>query len=721
MRRLAIILIAAAGLLGGSLASCTAEEQMTAGKTGNIDLYPDENTADTTPTSGETLNSALFEVINLAYPGLEKAAEAYSAGNLHESARQILEYYRSRSDVINPLINILSPSYTENEQNIADQATKDGGWRFYIRNYSEGTDADTGKEKYYSFASDGGSINWDYAPEGMLEQEFFSQKHRHQWMITQAKLYRATGDEKYIEAWKYAYGNWLETYPCPEGSTNQLQWTGLQTAERAIDQVSIFQYFLRSENFTPEWMSTFLVAYHAHIRNIMANWYNPVTSNIRLSQEQAVAMAGMLMPEFKDSPQWLQTGTQAVGAQVNTQFNSDGVQNELDPSYHIGVIADFYSLYKIARANDKLNLFPEDYIEKLHGAARFVMDIIYPNYSIDNFNDTRSKSWTKSVLQRNLRQYSEMFPDDAELLWYASGRVQGKAPVSYVQSYPVSGYYMLRSGWEENSTMLILKNNYNPDNKWHCQPDNNTIGLYKGGRRFLPDAGVYTYGGSAEDNATRQVYRSTELHNTLTRDKATIDASHQKGRLLKQATQGNTEIIVSENDSYSDLSHRRSVFFVDRTFFVLVDEGYGSGSGFPVNLNFKLCADKNSVAIDDALGAGKYGAHTLFTDNNNMLFRTFTETTDGFLGENSTGYYSDAIGEKTQRRWYRVSIDKKDGLAARFITVIYPFGNPDDAAGLTISAAFTDNEGGTSGTFHQEGCSVRVSVGSKNYDLSYSL
>ena len=35
------------------------------------------------------------------------------------------------------------------------------------------------------------------------------------------------------------------------------------------------------------------------------------------------------------------------------------------------------------------------------------MDIIYPDYTIDNFNDTRSASYTKNVLLRNLRQYSE--------------------------------------------------------------------------------------------------------------------------------------------------------------------------------------------------------------------------------------------------------------------------------------------------------------------------
>lgn len=77
------------------------------------------------------------------------------------------------------------------------------------------------------------------------------------------------------------------------------------------------------------------------------------------------------------------------------------------------------------------------------------MDIIYPDYTIDNFNDTRSASYTKNVLLRNLRQYSEMFPDDAEMKWMSTEGKQGTTPAGLVQIYDASGYYMLRSGWEK--------------------------------------------------------------------------------------------------------------------------------------------------------------------------------------------------------------------------------------------------------------------------------
>ena len=85
-------------------------------------------------------------------------------------------------------------------------------------------------------------------------------------------------------------------------------------------------------------------------------------------------------------------------------------------------------------------------LEQLRKAARFVMDIIYPDYTIDNFNDTRSASYTKNVLLRNLRQYSEMFPDDAEMKWMSTEGKQGTTPAGLTQIYDASGYYMLRSG-----------------------------------------------------------------------------------------------------------------------------------------------------------------------------------------------------------------------------------------------------------------------------------
>ena len=75
---------------------------------------------------------------------------------------------------------------------------------------------------------------------------------------------------------------------------------------------------------------------------------------------------------------------------------------------------------------------------------------------------------------------------------------QGKTPEELIQLYKDGGYYMLRSKWASDAMMMVVKNNNNPKNYVHCQPDNGTFSLYRDGRNFLPDAGFFTYGGDKE-------------------------------------------------------------------------------------------------------------------------------------------------------------------------------------------------------------------------------
>lgn len=711
MKKILFFLLVSAGCL----TACAVEESSESVKGDpNLPFIPQEG-------NPEGIDQKVFEVLNLDHPGLESVKSLYEGGDVYNAAAELLEYYRERP-VYNPNVNMLQPSASATEISLADQASQEGGYRFKVYEYVEE------EGKCWSFKGEDGKINWAYVPESLSgENEFKYQLHRHQWMLPQAKAFKATGDEKYIKAWIDVYFNWLETFPCPEGRVENQdmhpQWYGLQTSARTIDQMDILCYYVHSELFTPEILSRFLVAFSQHVESIMVNWFKDSASNIRLEQEQAVTLAGIMMPEFKRSSEWFSTGNTAITAQLTNQFNADGVHNEFDPSYHLGAVANFYNIYKVAQANGKLDAFPSDYVEYLRKAAKFIMDVTYPDYSMDNINDTRSKRMTKSVLTRNLRQYSEMFPDDEELKWFAYEGKYGTRPQSTLVTYPVSGYYIMRNGWLPSSTMLIHKNCYDPTRtglSGHNHPDNGHVMLYVNGRKFLPDAGTMSYSGS-----NYSTYRSTEMHNTITRNRANI--SKREGKLLKTETSTGYELVVTENAAYDGLTHRRAIFFVEGKFFVIVDEAYGTDSGSAVNLNFKLWggkgktsdgypeSGKNYTVIDES------GAHSNFDDGNNLIMKSFSETSEGYQFESGTGYYSNEIDQKTQRYWYRMSVTKQSDKAARFITVVYPFGNADDYSKQNISAVFTDNAPDAAGTFHADGASVKVTVNGVDYTLSYKL
>lgn len=705
-----------------AIVSCTDFEEETSFVGG--DISPELTPESSAPA---TIDEELFDILNLDYPGLNNVKSALESKDTTAAVSALIEYWRERTEIVNPDVNLISTSVTASEMRIADQALEH---RFYVRNFYESKTSD-GVETYYSFDNDG-KINWDFVPADVTDQEFRYQKHRHQWFEPLAKAYRVTGNEAYFHSWVETYKSWLKKYPCPTGTVfpppggaeNDVdyQWKGLQVAERVMSQINILTYFVYSDNLTPEWFATVLVEVAKAVELMRLNYYPD--SNILVSQAQSVGYAGVLMPEFKNAEEWAEEGFRKLGEAVGDQFLEDGIHYELDPSYHISAIADFMQASEILELNDKTDLLTDDYSDGLYKATQFVKDIIYPDYTIDNWNDTRSASYSKSVLLRNLKSYSEMFPEDQELKWLATEGKEGTMPEYTAKAYDKGGYYMLRSGWDPKApirTMMILKSCYDPNAMWHNQPDNGTFGLWHNGRNFFPDAGCYAYSGSS-----RETYLATKNHNTVTLLSKNYESGFRQGVLRKMETLENgTQILVVENQLNADVKHRRSVFQTG-SIFTIVDEVFETGaeSNPKANLNFHLLSTEESpVGYDESLKDNKqYAAYTTFTDGNNMYMKTFCETSTDFAVSNSSTNISNKLGEVNgSRKGYQFTVRKAKGKAARFITVIVPFSG-DSIEGININAQFTDNEAGAEGTFHENGPSVKVTINETvTYDLTYDL
>ena len=674
--------------------ACTKENLKNPGSTADDEEQNNWNLA---------IDSQIFEVINLDYPGLENAKTFYESEAYGRAAQAILAYYRSRTGIVNPVISLINPSASEDDKLKANFALD--SYRFFVNNYFE----DAHAKMPYSL-NDGGTINWAFEPVG-ADNEYQRQLHRHQWFVPQAKVYRVTKDEKHIQSWISVYGDWLENNPKPASGTNNTTWWQLQVAERTLGQTQLFEYYKNSTNFTPEWFTKFMVHFAEHADFLVEYPYD--SGNILISQASALVSAGVLFPEFKQAANWRNTGFQILDTEVKNQFLEDGMHYELDFSYHISAIADFYEIMKLAEANKKIvGDAAANFNQYLHKAAQVVMHFTYPNYFLNppggqlvpGFNDTRQSSWTRSVLNRNFSRYNEMFPQDNELLYMSTYGQRGTQPSTEPQAFISSGYYMLRNGWDRSSTMLIHSNNYaeGPIQVWsHNQPDNGTFELYHNGRNFFPDAGVYAYM-SDGDNSARIWYRQTRVHNTMTLNEQNI--VNARGKSLGVFSNGQQEVVVTENQGYNNLKHRRYIFFVEKKFFVLVDEGIGNAAG-TVNLNFHLCEGEDEVVLSTA----QHGAHTHFADGNNIIARTFgnqTLTTTPFEGRVS---YAPAV--MTNRKAYTVNMEKGANQTARYITVLYP---ANQAASVQINAAFK-------ASYRDSGVSVDVVVNGKTYNLNCNL
>ena len=408
----------------------------------------------------------------------------------------------------------------------------------------------------------------------------------------------------------------------------------------------------------------------------------------------------------------------ALGTEANAYTTNDHT------AYLFECTDNFYEAMKLANANGQ----SVEFKDALRKAVEVVMHFTYPNFfakgsssdseeKLDQFVPMFNDSWnkTRSILTKNFKKYSEMFPESDELKYMATsgngGASQGNTPGNEMKLFEDAGFYIMRNGWVPESTVMIFSNNKFNDESTsfasysHNQPDNGTFELYINERNFFPDSGVCAYESSDKTiQGYRNWHRKTMHHNTLTLDDRNCEKAD--GKLLQSETKGNVETLVFENQSYPNMRHRRAVFYVNKEFFVLVDEGIGSAAG-SANLSFNLCRYESEVEYD----ANEMGAHTTFTDNN-IVVRTFTNETATFNEMEGRVAYVVKNDVFDKRKAYQIKINKLANKTARFITVIYPCKKTE---GQTIEAVFTDNG------YSANGASIKVTINGIEYPLSYIL
>lgn len=203
---------------------------------------------------------------------------------------------------------------------------------------------------------------------------------------------------------------------------------------------------------------------------------------------------------------------------------------------------------------------------------------------------------------------------------------------------------------------LVLK--CGPDGGGHCQPDNGTFELHAGGRHLMPDAGSFIYSGDPEGRAW---FRQTKVHQTLTLNGE--NSQYAPRQLLWKP--GETEdILVVENQSYPELAHRRAVLFVDKEYFVIVDEAIGNGVG-DVDIHFQFAPGE--AVFDSA----QFTVRSDFTEGWNVLVKSIDQKEMRLREEE--GWVSFVYTKKEPRPAFRFRVPKTSSGGVRFVTVVAPY------------------------------------------------
>lgn len=644
----------------------------------------------------QATHNDIFPLLNLDYPGLEQVKALHQEGKENEAAQALLTYYRNRTGIVNPAIDVNNLQISEREQKWANEALEH---TFYVHD---------GYQPSFNYGKD---INWQYWP--IQDNELRWQLHRHKWFTPMGKAYRIKKDEKYAKEWAYQYLDWIKKNPLatvnPEeyeiasagevkGAVENVRfaWRPLETSHRLQDQIHQFTLFVSSPSFTPEFLTQFLVNYHRHAAHILQNYSK--AGNHLLFEAQRMLYAGAFFPEFKEAAAWRKSGIDLLNREIKKQVYDDGGHFELDPHYHLACIEIFDKALQMANANGFRQEFPQSFIDTVEQMIVFYMNISYPDYLNPCFSD--SKKDNKQHMLAHYANWTKMYPGNEQIRYFATQGKEGKLPLNLSKGHTKTGFFTFRNGWKKDATVMILK--AGPKGEWHCQPDNGTFELWFNGRNLFPDSGSYVYAGDDEVMKLRNWFRQTAVHNTLTLDDKNLETTESVTKLWK--LEGDVQVLVTENPSYQGLTHRRSVFFVDGKYFVIADEAIGTATG-KVNLHFQLCDGK--VDIDFK----KLSLTSDFEGDNQVKLQCFAP--ENTTLEKEEGWYSTAYRIRKERTAVSFNADKKKNETTRFITVIYPAA---DAKALPeVSARFGKAPQG------QGKMTIEVTVDNKTRNLEYQF
>lgn len=578
--------------------------------------------------------TTLLSNLNLNASGLEKVES--SVDNPLLAARELLAYYRARTFVKHPVDRklksvLFGKCASTGDIKIADNALK----HVFI--------GQTAYPPYFC----GNDINWNSRP--VPDNEWVWQLNRMYFWESMSLAYWHTRDEKYAKEWCLQFVDWTKKNPCDKD--HGYAWRSIEAGIRGYNFTTLFQRFLDSPSFTPEVLVAFLNSCHDHAAYLMTKYSKK--SNWGLMEAEGLAFISMTFPEFKDSKKWRDEAISRLNKEINNQVYPDGHQRELAMGYHLGCIGWFTRSYDLANMNGLKDAFPDSYRKKVEKMCEVPMKLGFPDGTTPQFGD----SWTGNPghIWKSLIDWANLYKRD-DFRYVATEGKEGKKPEATAFALENSGFYSMRSGWERNSICMVLK--CGPDGGYHCQPDNGTFELYAGGRHLMPDAGSYIYSGDPENRAW---FRQTKVHQTLTL-KGANSAYAPELKLWKPGK--DLDILVVENKSYPDLIHRRAVLFVDKKYFVIIDEAIGKAAG-DVDIHFQLAPGK--AVFDNK----NFSVHTDFSDGWNVLVQSMNQP--GMKLEEEEGQVSFLYTQKEPRPAFRFGLPKTNGNGVRFITVVAPY------------------------------------------------
>jgi uncharacterized heparinase superfamily protein len=483
----------------------------------------------------------------------------------------------------------------------------------------------------------------------------------------------------------------------------------MDVAIRLVNWIWAYHFFARSSEFDAEKKIMFLKSVLSHAQFVTENleYYGEFSDNHYVSNIVALAIVGILFPDFKPAEKWKRIGLQGVFDEIVSQVHADGVHFEGSISYHRLVLEMFVSALILCVKNGIE--VPKGVWHRLEKMFEFVLHYTKPDGQVPQIGDTDngrlqvlSSDSTMDhryllaigavLFQRSdFKAAAGRFSEEAFWLLGEQGlksfdAIKNESTAVSSKAFGQGGFYFLRNQQHYMAVRCAPNGRRGIGN--HSHNDALSFELYAYDKSFIVDPGTYVY---TPEPAWRNVFRSTAYHNTLMVDGEEINRiSPDLFQLMNDASPvvnkwdstQQKDFLDAEHNGYKRLmkpvTHRRQFYF-DKTqnYWVIRDLITGNGQhALSWYFHFDAGIDliiRNGVTVE-----------TLCNEGANLILQA-TDSQPVWL-ELEKGWVSPSYGLKKNacvaKYWYTAN------LPTSITFILYPYpGEPGSSSIPTTVAA----------------------------------
>ncbi len=511
--------------------------------------------------------------------------------------------------------------------------------------------------------------------------------NRHQHLVTLAKAYGFTNNERYVHELCAQWYHWREENPYPVG----INWaSSLEAGFRVLSWLWVRQLLANCPCLPPSFLSDLLksLAQHGrHISRYLSFYFSPNTH--LLGEAVALFFLGTMCPQIPAAAGWQKSGWEIILAQAGLQVQLDGMHFEQSIYYHVYALDLFLHARILAERNGwQIPALLDEQIEKM-AEVLLALGQCGPPARIGDDDGGRVFDPARNLAEHLLDPLSTTAalyhrPDfkavsgslREETVWLlgkegATRFAQLPSPPFKAASraFTESGLYVMAS---EQMQLLARAGPMGAFRAGHSHCDLLSINVAIEGREILADPGTCRY---VTDEAERQQFRGTSAHNTVRIDGADQAQAgdifawkHRPAvRVDRWVKAQSFDLLTATHLGYGRLtppaSHQRWIFHLKSRFWLVRDLLEGEGQhGLEVFWHLAPGLDWNPARLNSFAAVEREG--------DKAALRVFFPEGHQFSASMRRGWNSPAYGRKVESSV--LTLETRTNLPVDFATVLYP-------------------------------------------------